>query len=153
MKNFFIGFVIGIVFAGLVLLILGFAAVRMAATLGNERQASVPDTAALVLNLEGAVPEQAPVDVAIPFLQQQTRSPCSIPGSCSAGPPAIRASRRWCWSRGASTRAGPSSKSCARRSWSSRNPASPSTLILRNAGTPRILPGHRRRQNLHGARG
>jgi protease-4 len=72
MKKFFLGFVIGILFAGLVLVILGFAAVRMASTLGGERPVSVPDTAALVLNLEGAVPEQAPVDVAIPFLQQQT---------------------------------------------------------------------------------
>ncbi len=71
MKKFFLGFVIGILFAGLVLVILGFAAVRMASTLGGERPVSVPDTAALVLNLEGAVPEQAPVDVAIPFLQQQ----------------------------------------------------------------------------------
>jgi protease IV len=72
MKNFFLGFVIGIVFVGLVLVILGFAAVRVASTLGGERPASVPDTAALVLNLEGSVPEQAPVDVAIPLLQQQT---------------------------------------------------------------------------------
>lgn len=45
------GFVIGIVFTGLVLVILGFAAVRMASTLGGERPVSVPDTAALVLNL------------------------------------------------------------------------------------------------------
>jgi protease-4 len=72
MKKFFLGFVIGIVFAGLVLVILGFAAVRVASTLGGERPVSVSDNAALVLNLQGAVPEQAPVDVALPFLQQQT---------------------------------------------------------------------------------
>jgi len=72
MKQFLLGFVIGLVFAGLVLVILGFAAVRMASTLGGERPVSVADNTALVLNLEGAVPEQAPVDVAIPFLQQQT---------------------------------------------------------------------------------
>ena len=71
MKKFLLGFVIGIVFTGLVLVILGFAAVRMASTLGGERPVSVPDTAALVLNLEGAVPEQAPVDVAIPYFQRQ----------------------------------------------------------------------------------
>jgi protease-4 len=70
MKKFLLGFAIGIVFAGLVVLILGFAAVRMAATLGGERPVSVADTSALVLNLEGSVPEQAPVDIAIPFLQQ-----------------------------------------------------------------------------------
>jgi len=70
MKKFLLGFAIGIVFAGLVVLILGFAAVRMAATLGGGRPVSVADTSALVLNLEGSVPEQAPVDIAIPFLQQ-----------------------------------------------------------------------------------
>ena len=32
MKNFFLGFVIGIVFVGLVVVLLGFAAVRMAGT-------------------------------------------------------------------------------------------------------------------------
>lgn len=71
MKKFLLGFVIGIVFAGLVLVILGFAAVRMASTLGGERPVSVSDNSALVLNLQGAVPEQAPVEVSIPYLQQQ----------------------------------------------------------------------------------
>jgi len=71
MKKFLLGFVIGIVFAGLVLVILGFAAVRMASSFGGERPVSVADNTALVLNLEGSVPEQEPVDVAIPFLQQQ----------------------------------------------------------------------------------
>jgi protease-4 len=71
MKKFLLGFVIGIVFAGLVLVILGFAAVRVASTLGGERLVTVSDNTALVLNLQGAVPEQAPVDVAIPYLQQQ----------------------------------------------------------------------------------
>jgi protease-4 len=70
MKKFLLGFAIGIVFAGLVLLILGFAAVRMAGSLGGERPVTVADTSVLVLNLEGSVPEQAPVDIAIPFLQQ-----------------------------------------------------------------------------------
>jgi protease IV len=72
MKKFFLGFVIGIVFIGLVGLILLFAAVRMASTFGGERPVTVSDNSALILNLEGAVPEQAPVDVAIPFLQPQT---------------------------------------------------------------------------------
>jgi protease-4 len=70
MKKFLLGFAIGIVFAGLVVLILGFAAVRMAGSLGGERPVTVADASALVLNLEGSVPEQAPVDIAIPFLQQ-----------------------------------------------------------------------------------
>jgi hypothetical protein len=51
MKKFILGFVIGIVFVGLVLVILGFAAVRMASTLGGERPVSVSDNSALVLNL------------------------------------------------------------------------------------------------------
>ncbi|HEV8416064.1 MAG TPA: signal peptide peptidase SppA [Bryobacteraceae bacterium] len=72
MKKFFLGFVIGIVFVGLIGVILVFAAIRMASTFGGERPVTVSDNSALVLNLEGAVPEQAPVDVAIPFLQQQT---------------------------------------------------------------------------------
>src|SRR5580704_13645000 len=71
MKNFFLGFVIGIVFVGLVVVLLGFATVRLAGNLGSERPVSVVDNSALVLNLEGTIPEQAPVDVAIPFLQQQ----------------------------------------------------------------------------------
>jgi protease-4 len=71
MKKFFLGFVIGIVFVGLVGVILVFAAIRMASTLGGDRPVTVSDNSALILNLEGAVPEQAPVDVAIPFLQQQ----------------------------------------------------------------------------------
>ena len=70
MKKFFLGFAIGIVFAGLVAIILGFAAVRMAASFGGERPVTVADTSVLVLNLEGTVPEQAPVDIPIPFLQQ-----------------------------------------------------------------------------------
>ncbi len=71
MKKFLLGFVIGIVFAGLVAVILGFAALRVAATLGGERPVSVADNTALVLNLQGEVPEQAPVEVALPIVQQQ----------------------------------------------------------------------------------
>ena len=71
MKNFFLGFVIGILFVGLVVVLLGFAAVRLAGNLGSERPVTVSDNSALVLNLEGAVPEQAPVDVSIPYFQQQ----------------------------------------------------------------------------------
>ena len=71
MKKFFLGFVIGIVFVGLVGVILVFAAVRMASSFSGERPVTVSDNSALILNLEGAVPEQAPVDVAIPYFQQQ----------------------------------------------------------------------------------
>jgi len=71
MKNFFLGFAIGIVFVGLVGVLLIFAAVRLAGSYGAERPVMVSDNSALILNLEGAVPEQAPVDVAIPYFQQQ----------------------------------------------------------------------------------
>jgi protease-4 len=71
MKNFFLGFLIGIVFVGLVVVLLGFAAVRLAGSLGAERPVTVSDNSALILNLEGAVPEQAPVEVSIPYFQQQ----------------------------------------------------------------------------------
>src|SRR5512135_3804818 len=71
MKKFFLGFVIGIVFVGLVGVILVFAAIRMASTFGGERAVTVSDNSALILNLEGSVPEQTPVDVAIPYLQPQ----------------------------------------------------------------------------------
>jgi hypothetical protein len=70
MKNFFLGFAIGIVFVGLVGVLLIFAAVRLAGSYGAERPVMVSDNSALILNLEGAVPEQAPVDVAIPYFQQ-----------------------------------------------------------------------------------
>ena len=71
MKNFFLGLLVGILVTGLVIVLVGFAVVRIASTMGGERPVSVSDNSALILNLEGAVPEQAPVEVAIPFLQQQ----------------------------------------------------------------------------------
>src|SRR6185436_16166017 len=70
MKNFFLGLLVGILVTGVVIVLVGFAVVRLASTMGGERPVSVSDNSALVLNLEGAVPEQAPVEVAIPYLQQ-----------------------------------------------------------------------------------
>src|SRR5579884_804504 len=67
MKRFLLGFFIGIVFVCLLGVLLVFAAVRF----GN-RPPTVPSNAALILHLEGDIPEQAPVDVQIPFLQEQT---------------------------------------------------------------------------------
>ncbi len=71
MKKFFLGFAIGIVFVGLVGVILVFAAIRMASSFSGERPVAVADNSVLILNLEGTVPEQAPVDVSIPYLQQE----------------------------------------------------------------------------------
>lgn len=67
MKRFAIGFVIGILFCGLVAVILVFAAMR----LGGERKVTVADGSTLVVHLEGEMPEQAPVDLTLPFLEQQ----------------------------------------------------------------------------------
>jgi protease IV len=67
MKRFTIGFVLGLLFAGLVVVILAVAAMR----LGGERRVTVADGSALVLHLEGDLPEQPPVELPIPFLEQQ----------------------------------------------------------------------------------
>ncbi|HYL38717.1 MAG TPA: signal peptide peptidase SppA [Bryobacteraceae bacterium] len=71
MKNFFIGLVAGIVLSGLTLLILFFAAVRLAGSLA-ERPVTVADSSMLVVKLNGALTEKAPPEIPIPFLQAQT---------------------------------------------------------------------------------
>ncbi len=66
MKNLTIGFVIGIAFSFLAVVILAFAAVRL-----SDRKPTVASNSVLVLHLEGDIPEQPSVDVPVPFLQQQ----------------------------------------------------------------------------------
>jgi protease-4 len=66
MKRFTLGFVIGIAFSVLAVVILVFAAVRF-----GDRRPTVASNSVLVLHLEGDIPEQAAVDVPVPFLQQQ----------------------------------------------------------------------------------
>lgn len=66
MKRFLLGFVIGILFVGLLGVLAVFAAMRF-----GSRAPSVASNSALVLHLEGDVPEQAPVDVPVPFFQDQ----------------------------------------------------------------------------------
>jgi protease IV len=66
MKKFILGFVIGIAFACLFGLILGFAAIRL-----GDRTPTVAGNSVLVLHLEGDLPEQPAVDVPLPFLQDQ----------------------------------------------------------------------------------
>ncbi len=69
MKKFLLGFLGGLVFAGLVtvLLVLGF----LAAFSVSGNPPVVTDNSVLVLDLNGAVPERAALDVPIPFLGQQ----------------------------------------------------------------------------------
>jgi protease-4 len=66
MKRFALGFVIGLVFAGVVALIIGAAAMRF-----SDRPPVVADGSTLVLHLEGELPEQPPVTLPIPFLEDQ----------------------------------------------------------------------------------
>src|SRR5580658_417081 len=66
MKKFLLGFVIGIVFVGLLGVIVVFAVIRL-----GGRTPTVAANSALVLHLEGDVPEQAPVDVVVPYFQDQ----------------------------------------------------------------------------------
>jgi len=66
-RKFLLGFVIGILFAGLAVVILGFALAR----LGSRRPVSVAGNSTLVLQLEGDVPERAPVEFPLPFLNQE----------------------------------------------------------------------------------
>jgi protease-4 len=69
MKKFLLGFLGGLVFAGLVtaLLVFGF----LAAFAVGDNKATVTENSVLVLDLAGSVPERAAVDVPIPFLGQQ----------------------------------------------------------------------------------
>lgn len=66
MKKFVLGFVIGLAFAALVALIIAAAAMKI-----SDRTPSVADASTLVLHLEGDLPEQSPVELPIPFLEDQ----------------------------------------------------------------------------------
>ena len=65
-KKFILGFVIGLLFAGLIGVIFVFAAARL-----GDRKTVVASGSTLVLHLEGDLPEQASLDVPIPYLQDQ----------------------------------------------------------------------------------
>lgn len=66
MKNFLIGFLIGLLFVFVVIGILAYAAVH-----AGERKVSVADGSTLVLHLEGDLPEEPPVELPIPMLAEQ----------------------------------------------------------------------------------
>jgi protease IV len=66
MKKFALGFVIGLLFAGLAVLIVGAAAMRF-----SDRPPYVADGSTLVLHLEGELPEQQPMTLPLPFLEEQ----------------------------------------------------------------------------------
>jgi protease-4 len=66
MKRLAIGFVIGLLFAGLLVAMIGYAAIHY-----GERKVSVANGSTLVLHLEGDLPEQPPVELPLNFLQEQ----------------------------------------------------------------------------------
>src|SRR5262249_5609745 len=67
MKKFIFGFIFGLVFAGLGLFLLVYAAARA----GGGGVPKVAANSTLVLHLEGDLPEQAPMDYGLPFLSEQ----------------------------------------------------------------------------------
>ena len=67
MGKFLIGLVTGVILCGLILVILAFSLVRL-----GSRPPSVADGSTLVMKLEGEVPEKAPTEFPIPFLESQS---------------------------------------------------------------------------------
>ena len=67
MAKFLIGVLTGIILTGLILIIGIFAIARM-----REKPPTVAEAATLMLELDGEIPEKAPVEFPIPFLQQRT---------------------------------------------------------------------------------
>ena len=67
MAKFLIGILTGFLLAGLILFIAAFALLRM-----REKPPSIADNSTLVLHLDGDLPERAPVEYPIPFLEQKT---------------------------------------------------------------------------------
>ncbi|MEO7652007.1 MAG: S49 family peptidase, partial [Bryobacteraceae bacterium] len=68
MTKFLIGMVTGLILAGLVAVILVVSLVRF----GSEKKAVIASNSALMLRLEGNIPERAPVEFPIPFFDQQS---------------------------------------------------------------------------------
>ena len=71
MKRFGLGFLIGVLFCGLVGFILVYAALHF-----GERKITVASNSTLVMHLEGDLSEQAAVEMPVPFLEQ--RQPMTI---------------------------------------------------------------------------
>src|SRR6266699_2751884 len=72
MKKFLLGFAIGVLFVALAVVVLVAAAVHF----GGGRRPTVAANSTLVLQLEGELPEKSPVEIPIPFFEQQ--QPLSI---------------------------------------------------------------------------
>src|SRR5262245_34943082 len=70
MAKFLIGLLTGVILTILFAVVVVFSLAR----LGTEKRVVVPDNAALLLRLEGEVPERPPLEFPIPFFEQQTPS-------------------------------------------------------------------------------
>jgi len=70
MAKFLIGLVTGFILTILLAVVIGFSLARF----GAEKRTVVPAEATLILQLEGEIPERAPVEFPIPFFEQQTPS-------------------------------------------------------------------------------
>ncbi|MGH9658289.1 MAG: signal peptide peptidase SppA, partial [Bryobacteraceae bacterium] len=68
MTKFLIGLVTGILLTVLTGVLLVFSLAR----LGGDRPTAIADGSTLMLDLEGEIPERAPIELPLPFLEQQT---------------------------------------------------------------------------------
>lgn len=68
MKKFLLGILVGIILVGLALFIFVFAAMKFAAP----KRPSVAANSVLTVKLDGDVPEMAPVQIAVPWIESQT---------------------------------------------------------------------------------
>lgn len=71
MRNFLLGLLSGIVLCVLTAFIFIFILFRAAASLG-ERPVEIADDSTLIFNLEGEVPEKAPIELGLPLFREQT---------------------------------------------------------------------------------
>ena len=130
MKNFMIGLVVGVVVSGLTALIVIFAFVKFVGSFG-ERPVSVADGSTLIFKLEGEVPEKSPArDPAADVSGSDSPDGGADLGDVPKSGRRIRGSKESSLSRADWKWVGPKCRKSAKRSCSSRNPASPSSAIF-----------------------
>jgi protease-4 len=71
MKKFLLGILVGLIFAGLTMVVVVFSIARF-----GESRPVIPSSATLVLTLQGDIPEKSPVSIPIPFIG--TPTPLSV---------------------------------------------------------------------------
>src|SRR6266478_1081938 len=70
MAKFLIGLLMGVILTVALIVIGAFSLARF----GTEKRVVVPDSSTLILRLEGDIPERPPIELPIPFFEQQTSS-------------------------------------------------------------------------------